>query len=588
MRNWTTSRSRRNQWCGFWWSRRAKTKEASVALANASCPWCEELGISGLSAEVRQADAAYAAVVILDLEREDLATLGSVDLCVVGAGAAGLAIALQFLDSGLRVAVVESGGLRRDDQHDGLSNGQSTGDPYDIVLSRGQARGLGGTTQLWNGQLVPLDESDFRPRPWVELSGWPFPASTLDPYYRRAFGMLGVPEGQPRPVAPQRSGLDALDPTKLAFWPSIYPPRGTLDFGMTHRAALERTPNVVVVLHATVIAIGTAAGGSHVDEIAVGSLHGRSGSVRARAFVLACGAIENPRLLLLGDRRGWPVGNDHDAVGRYLQDHPDTVCGRFLPDDGVELGEALAGRERGLKVTYRIRLAEDVRREHRVLNALGSIELIRGETAAVAALRGLVSQLRRGQRPEGTGRALRSVVRDVPSITRAFVRWRRYRSTMTEVLGALVRVQCEQAPDPDSRVALSDSEKDAFGRRVATVRWLLSDRDRLTALAYATTIRDELRRLSLGSVQVPKELDDERRDVWAPTFFSRIHPMGTTRMSVDPRTGVVDADARVHGTDNLYVAGASTFPTSGAANPTLTNVALAIRLADHLREVLRS
>jgi choline dehydrogenase-like flavoprotein len=147
----------------------------------------------------------------------------------------------------------------------------------------------------------------------------------------------------------------------------------------------------------------------------------------------------------------------------------------------------------------------------------------------------------------------------------------------------LVKYEAEQAPNPRSRVNLHHSKRDQLGLPATQLDWQLSDFDKFSIRRTAELIGIELGRAGLGRVRT--DIDEDLSKF--PLVETAWHHMGTTRMSENDRTGVVDSACRVHGLSNLYVAGSSVFPTGGRANPTLTIVALAIRLADHLKSVAR-
>ena len=179
--------------------------------------------------------------------------------------------------------------------------------------------------------------------------------------------------------------------------------------------------------------------------------------------------------------------------------------------------------------------------------------------------------------PENLGTHLLGVLRDLDDVLReAYLR-----STEHEARGYYLRARTEVAPDPGNRITL-DRERDALGMRRVRLDWSVSSLDRRSVAATMRLLAEELGRLGIGRVRV-NELLFEDDDRWCENLSWFGHHMGTTRMSSDPRSGVVDSDCRVHGIDNLYIASASVFPTAGFANPTLTVLALALRLADHLR-----
>lgn len=496
------------------------------------------------------------------------------DLCIVGAGPAGLAIAHQLLGTGTDVLVVESGGLDGPGDAGELNAGENVGLP--ISLHEGRARVFGGTGTRWPGQCIRLDHSDFEARDWVRDSGWPIDRDHLDPFYRRAATWLGIPLKDFDEHAWQRFGLapPSVASGRLGHRSSMYSSHP--DVGAFYRPDIERSGNVRVLVNASVSHIDTSAPDGVVGELTIRSLSGRVGRVRARTTVLCCGGIENARLLLLSG-----YGQRNDTVGRYLQDHP-TLWVDLVTDRPEALQEFYGWLGRG-KVRYvpRIRLAPDVQRENRVLNAIATLIYDRADSPGLVAARELSSALQDRRWPRSLRRSdLLDVLRELPRVgLGAYRRFAQGRPSAAPLERTRVQILLEQAPNAESRISLS-SDRDPLGLRKVRVDWRLSDHERQTARVFVDVLDAEFRRLGLGHLAGSEWLDDED---WAKRFEDAYHPIGTTRMSADATTGVVDGDCRVHGLEGLYVVGTSVFPTSGYANPTLTLVALALRLADHVQ-----
>ena len=504
------------------------------------------------------------------------------DICVVGAGAAGLAIAREFLGTRTTVLVVESGGLTSDDATDRLMEGEVEGIGEDALVA-GRARGFGGSTALWAGQCIPLSEIDFEARDWVEHSGWPLARDALAPYYARAAELLGV-EGEPYGESlweRRRAKPPALDPARLGHTYTAWSPRPHL--GRVLRHEFRRAANVRVLLHANAASVVTDPDRTAFAHLEVRGLDGRSARIRARACVLCGGGIENARVLLVsGDPEAGGLGNARGNVGRYFQDHPNVHCARVRTDSPRVLQEAYSlFYRRRRRYLPKIALAPEVQRAERVLNCAANLEYEFADES-LNALRRLYRGLRRGGERAEVRRDLPRAARGAPAAgAAAYRRLVRGRATAAAPAAIWLQAHAEQAPNPDSRVVLG-RERDAVGVNVARVEWRLGDLERRTAATMARVVGDELARLGLASLEPPDWLLDPD-SAWRDRFGDSYHHLGTTRMSREPAHGVVDPDCRVHGLAGVYVGGGSVFPTSGYANPTLTIVALAIRLADHLR-----
>ncbi len=518
------------------------------------------------------------------------------DLCIIGAGPAGLTIAREFIGRDLRVALLESGGNQPDPDIRALCSGTTAGDPYaDPRLTR--HRQAGGTANEWNtaigseigAKYVSLDPVDFEERPWLPWSGWPFGKAHLDPYYERAHGVCGLgpctyraagwadPE---RPALPLGGGL---------LTTGLYRYGLARPFTRTHLNEIRLAGNTTLYLHAAVVELATDPVGQTVTHARVKCLTGTGFSVRAPLFVLAAGGIENARLLLLstGARRDG-LGNEHGLVGRCFMDHPrDSSCA-LIPRDPTLFEHAgfydVHSTPRGI-VMGRLTLTNNGMRREQLLNMSATLtprprgyrspgmEALRAvRVASLRRPRELVRQVHRlaaglgdvmgyayrrqmlGYHPVNTEWSL------LPDKTRRFATF--------ELL-----LNLEQAPDPDNRVMLGP-ERDALGQLKAHIVWRWRERDQRNLDRVRAILARELEQAGIGRViLIPGATLDSNAH----------HHLGATRMHRDPRRGVVDENSRVHSTSNLFVAGSSVFPTGGYANPTLTIVALALRLADHLK-----
>ncbi|HET6518692.1 MAG TPA: GMC family oxidoreductase [Geminicoccaceae bacterium] len=525
-------------------------------------------------------------------DARELESGASVDcgLCIVGGGACGIAIARAFAGGRTRVCVLESGGLSPEKRTEDLNRGEDVGPFGYDPLHTARARYLGGTANLWPGRCRPLDPIDFRRRPWVPDSGWPFGAGELAPYYPRAHALCRLGPFRYDAGYWAEDGAPELpfDPDRLVsgVWQYTTPP---MRFGLTYRGELERAPNVEVLLHANAVELVTDDGARAVTLVRAACLDGPSFAVRARAVVLACGALEVPRLLLASNRtapRG--LGNLHDVVGRYFMEHPHVYPGTaelVVADPKAPLALYQRANRRGSDVHGRIGPSERAQEEHGLLNL--DLTLLPGGSAepGYRAMRRLARwALVHGRMPEGWLGYCAEAVRDIGGVVGGALYysglWRR-RARRYAIL-----TSAEQQPNPDSRVTLSPTARDALGLPRLRLDWRLTALDRHSVVAGTRLLAAELERLGIATVRLADWAAADDDGAWPSKVDGGCHNLGTARMSDDPRRGVVDADCRVHGLGNLYVAGGAVFPTGGAANPTLTMLALALRLADHLRTAL--
>jgi len=521
---------------------------------------------------------------IVDFRTLENRSVIEADLCIIGAGAAGITVAREFVNSRLQVVVIESGGFDPDPDTQSLYRGENVGVKY-YPLEACRLRYFGGTTGHWSGQCSPLNEEDFQDRPWVPWSGWPITKTELDPFYKRAHVIIGLGPYVYNDDVWRMVRMDGprLDPTKLQvrFWQFSR----RLRFGQVYRQDIQNAPDVHVYLHANVVNIQTTRGGSAVDNVEIRTLEGKGGTVKAKIFVLATGAIENARLLLLSNRvEPTGIGNSSGLVGRFFMEHPEIDCGTVLPIHPAQFLETW--RRQWLEDLIYLpgfRISPERQMEEETLNCGAMITYDMDPDSGMKAVLDVASSLKRtGKLPDHLWTKLWNVLTDLDDVAAGAYT---YFVDKKEPLGrpTLVRIVgiTEQAPNPQSRVSLSE-EKDRFGLNRPRLDWRLTELDKQGLSLLPRLMGTELGRLNLGRVRLADWLQSNGFEA-ATGLRGGPHHMGTTRMSDDRKKGVVDPNCRVHGNANLYIAGGSVFPTSGYNMPTLTIVALALRLADHLK-----
>jgi choline dehydrogenase-like flavoprotein len=512
-----------------------------------------------------------------------------VDLCIIGGGAAGIAMARHFAGSKIRVALLESGGYKKDAVLQSLYKGDNVGLPY-FDLHECRTRRFGGSTNCWGGMCTPMTAIDFAKRSWVPHSGWPFDEHELDPYMRGAHQLCGIgPYGYDERVWRQL-GRDPLpfEPHLLDshFW-QMNSRFGTrqIRFAKKFHEELESAPNLHVLLHANVIDLVLDSNLRRLDSVKVKTRDNHEQSVRARAFVLACGGIENARLLLASDRQmPHGVGNQNDLVGRYFQEHLQTPCATVIPPPADPLRPYAQWWQLGQSYARPgLTLSPIAQEAHETLNVSVSVDPVYDErylwTAAKAVWDDVVVRQFTPKTLHNVVRALRQSPAFLPD---AYRRVRFGARPMGTPIEYTLYARAEQTPNYDSRMRLSD-EKDQLGIPRVVLDWRTTELDHKSFATMVDLMKSEFARLRLGEV---RELDWVREGYWPDTLLGGPHHMGTTRMSDDPKDGVVDRDAKVHGIDGLYLAGSSIFPTGGHANPTLTLLATTLRLCDHLETKL--
>ena len=499
------------------------------------------------------------------------------DLCIVGAGPAGITIAREFANTPLKVLLLEGGGFEFDPQMQELYRGEIVGQPY-FPLQAAALHYFGGSTGHWAGFCSTYDAIDFEKRDWVPHSGWPIRREDLDPFYARAQKVLQL--GPYKYEAADWKNGDAdrvpLLAESSAFSTKMWQFSPPTRFGTRYRNEIVNAPNIHLYTHANVVEVEANDGLSAVQSVRIRGFDGTEHRARAKRFVLACHTIQNARLLLASNRQARTgLGNAHDLVGRYFMEHFEMPGGDLVlatPETTktkLYAMESLGGPPRG-----ELAITPAAQREHRILHGTASVEAgnygdpVKStfqfiDTTMMNAMRAWESGGHKGPPPIAV--ALAATAPRTPGTQRF------YHLTTRQ----------EQAPNPDSRVTLS-TDKDALGMPRAKLDWRVTDLDKRSMRTFYQLLGREMGLTGTGRLRIRDWLLSDDK-TW-PSFISGgWHHMGTTRMSDDPKHGVVDANCRVHGLANLYIGGAAVYATAGAVNPTLTLVALSLRLADHLK-----
>lgn len=536
-------------------------------------------------------------------------TILSADLCIVGAGAAGITLALQFADGPRSVLLLEAGGDTFEPATQALYGGSVADTKLHSPPANYRQRRFGGSTTTWGGRCIPFDPIDFEPRPWIPGSSWPIGIDALQPDHSEAnhiceAGRLAYtaeaafPDGM-RPMLANFRGRRFTDNTLERF-------SCPTDFGRRYRRELAASQHVRVLLHANVTNIRTTADGAVVDSLVVKTLAGGRFSVQARKVVLATGGLEVPRLLLASrDHHANGIGNSYDQVGRNYMCHIAGTLGEIrLFGDRRSVWHGYVVSDDGIYCRRRFALTAAAQRELEVGNFVGRLHHPHipdpaHRTGALSALflaRPLISYEYRkrlaGEDAVSAGlwlQHVRNVALDPFGTAFFLLHWLRRRELARRKFPSVIirsranmyslDFHAEQAPNPDSRVTLT-SDRDPLGMERILVDWRYRADDIRTVRVAAGVLAEELSLSGCGVFRFdPKEV--EVCALREGAFGG--HHIGTARMSATPRGGVVDADCRVHGMANLFIASSATFPTSGQANPTLTIVAMALRLAEHLR-----
>lgn len=497
------------------------------------------------------------------------------DICIVGAGAAGIVLAVEFARRGKSVLLLEGGGAEIEESSQDSYTSELAGLPHRGVHA-GRFRAKGGTTTKWGGQILELDAIDFEQRPGIAESGWPFPKSELARHYERALeleGLAGVTrqdEAVWREVGEQMPKFPSLEPYFSRWCPEP-------NFAFLHCHALEQHPGITLWLHAN--AVEPQIEGEAMRGIRCRTLTGVEATFCAETFIFCLGGIESSRFFLQPALAGLP-GNRAGLIGKHFQDHIDCNVAIVEPLDAERFHRAFDNVfSRGFKYHPKLRLAPAVQAEHGTLNVAATMTFISEADEALAQLKMTAKDLLRGRLGEVSAADAAFAVRHLPLIARQTWRYSaRHRAYNPPDARIFLRVHCEQEPTSRSSITLSDA-RDSLGLLRTRLDWQISERE-------LATIRQYVQVATRSLAGVARIVPDQDLLSGSSTFLARCddsnHHMGGMRMSASAATGAVDPNLRLYGLDNTYVCSSAVFPTSGFSNPTHTLLALAVRLSEHL------
>lgn len=503
-------------------------------------------------------------------------TLITGDICIVGTGPAGLSIALQWDKTPYKVILLEGGGLDYDDQIQDLYAGQSTGQKY-YPLKSTRLHYFGGTSNHWSGYCSPYDPLDFEKRDWIPHSGWPINRSDLDPYYARAQPIvdLGPCEYDVAWWQKQDPDLRSLLPDNPSVWNKVWQFSPPTRLGKKYGPQIMASKNIHLYTYANLIDITANEPVTAIRSVTVTNLAGKKHTVKAKRFVLACSTIQNARILLSCNTQAKNgLGNDHDLVGRFFMEHLQIKSAwLFLPKpDPLKLYMIDPGVT---KMRCELAITPEMQRKAHILSGTASLLPYGIAEHAMASIQTWDSDDPRKSLSNFRSSNAASRQKASPTSLKASNRF-------------MLSTRIEQAPNPNSRITLNPTEKDALGMHRSILHWELTPFEKRSVRTMYELIGQEVGRAGVARLQLMEHLQDPSDYSWPEFTSGGWHHMGTTRMSDDPHTGVVDANCKLHGVDNLYIAGASCFVTAAAPNPTLTIIALSLRLSDHLKKELAS
>jgi choline dehydrogenase-like flavoprotein len=505
---------------------------------------------------------------------------------VIGAGAVGLYAASQLAARGRDVVVIESGNT-----HLGNFDGES----YTSVgrahagIKLGRSRSMGGTTNLWGGQLVEFQPIDFNGRIWLRGSKWPVGYDEIAPYYKPTYLNLGTPlnliddDEVWRGISCARPDLGPDFEVFFTRW------MGTPNFAELFAKQIQSDEKMSVLTGYT--AVGFGGERARVGAVRVANEKGDSHWIEADTIILAAGTIENARLLLhTAQDPGWQAPwRENENIGRTFQDHLGGKIASFEPNNRREFFRMFSNvAYAGYKFQPKIRMRSDIQTRQQLYNTQVFFAFESEISEHMVYLKQFMRAALYNREFSGIGDLFGNgmgMVRYLAPLMWKYV-WD-HRVFVPSTAKILLQVQSEHAPVPESRITIDRSAVDSYGLARVVLDWRLAGNELASLREFATQIRDALQSAGIGQLKIDEDLlalDAHFLAKLGDTY----HQAGGTNMADSEADGVVDKNLRVFGTENLYVTGASVFPTTSNANTTFTALAFTTRLIDHLTGVAPS
>lgn len=502
-------------------------------------------------------------------------TLIEADICIIGAGVAGITMAMEFINTEYNVVLLEGGGFEYNQSVQESYDGTIQGHSYFPLMST-RLHYFGGTSGHWGGICSIMDEMDFLERDWVKDSGWPIDRSQLDPYYIKGLPILdlGPFEFNASYWASVNPSFTEIPLDKNYLWSKIFQRSEPTRFGEKYKDSIVAAPNIALYTYANVTDISANENITRVQDITIKNFTGKSSTIRAKYFILAANALQNARLLLASNKQNSKgLANSFDVVGRYFMEHPEMKVGEMWLNSKYPFD--LYGWTK--KVRSELAISANEQKNLEVLNASIGFRLLSADKKRIEnvkawslkdPLESLNSFKNQEQNKPKDNFFKRHFSKDAPN---------------PRISSYAMHIRMEQAPNPLSRVFLLPDQLDSFGMPRLALNWAFTDIDKRTMRETSKLLGHQIGLSGLGRVKLVDFLLDENDNSMPEEMSGAWHHMGTTRMSNDPKKGVVNSDCKAHGIDNLFIAGSSCFPTVGCSTPTLSIVALSLRLTDHIK-----
>lgn len=521
---------------------------------------------------------------LIDTEQISIDT----QLCIIGAGTAGLFLGHRLRSLGVRVLNLEAGSLVSQTPQALGQQCFQMGMPYrgsDV----GRSFGLGGTSVLWGGQLIPVSPSDMANRFLPELDAWPVTYDEIFPYFSKVkqnFGLSCNTSSDDLALIqnkfPDLANLSPEFKLRLSEWL----PFKTRNFSRAFSSEIETDPEWNIWINAEVLDLlhSSNSGRNFITKVKAVSKTGKQLEVKAETFVISAGTLESTRILLEFDEASdGLISRNGSPLGRYFADHISATCGKLTCHDWRSYNLATAPIfSSGVMRSPRLELTSSAQKKLNTYSAFAHLPFVTRGNTGFDVVRSFLRKRQGEQIKVGiASTGIAKVVSDISSIM--FWRGVHRRLWIPQDADLFLQVDAEQVPNWDSRLFLSDVI-DTHGRKRLAIDWRIKQEDIDLLGTTANLIRDSWEVSLLGKVaELDLNLPNLTNNFEA--LYDVYHPTGTLRMGSSPKTSVVDQNLKLWAIENCFVSSTAVFPFPGSANPGLTHLALTTRLADYIAQL---
>ncbi len=523
-----------------------------------------------------------------DLTKTDEKTVTRrTQVCIIGAGVAGIFLAQLLRSYGVRVVLLEAGGNASLTPAESGIQCNQIGDTYN-GSELGRVFGLGGTSAIWGGQLLPLTSTDLLARPQVGCDAWPISYSELIPYYEKVLYLLGLPNGMfsSEESVSQKYYSELLNfSSEFQLRLSEWLPFKKRNFAHFYDKVIKSDSELEVWINAAVVELtkGNGNDSTRLKKIVACSQTGKTLVVEADYVVVCAGTLESTRLMLAFDESSNnSISKTGAPLGNYFSDHLSVSAGKIQSINHKRYNQLTAPTfQSGVMRTPRLELSHKTQSLHHLPSAFGHFTFTtRGNTGFDIVRTWLRKRQGKIELPVSTTSSLGRVIKDMTALS--FWRYYHHQLWLPPSAELLLQLDIEQTPNRDNRLYLAE-ERDSLKRKILAIDWRVRKEDIHTIQFVSHLINKAWQASKFQNIANLKLINTDLMEL-NNSLYDVYHPTGTLKMGTTPDNSVVNSDLQLWASDNVYINSTAVFPSAGSANPTFTLLAMATRLADHLNK----